>query len=112
MKGSGKVKLFHSFTAVYDKCRTTEKLTEEQLFAIICAERFPCGAPVLRDDKISFPSSQRFPLKIVIAGKTIRPRADGCTARLTAQDKKSLSSLIQTVTAIIANALERFGKLA
>lgn len=78
---------------------------------MICAENFPCGAPVLQGDEISFPSSQRFPLKIVITGRTIRPRADGA-ARLSPQERQLLSSLIQTDTAIIANALERFDKLA
>ena len=78
---------------------------------MICADNFPCGAPVLQGDEISFPCSQRFPLKIVITGRTIRPRTDGA-ARLSPQERQSLSSLIQTVTAIIANALERFDKLA
>ena len=110
-KGSDRVRLFRSFTAVYDKCRSTERLTEEQLFSMISAENFPCGAPVLQGNEISFPCSQRFPLKIVITGRTIRPCADAAT-RLDPQERQSLSSLIQTVTAIIANALERFDKLA
>lgn len=106
------MKLTRLFNSVYDKCRCTEKLSVEQVFGMICAESFPCGAPVLSNGEISFPGSARFPLRLEISGRTIRPRAAESIGRLSAQDKRSLSSLIQTVTAIIANALERFGKLA
>lgn len=60
----------------YDKCKTTEKLTYDQLFDIIKDIEFPCGVPVLEGKGImrciKFPEQDKYRIQIAITGKSVQ----------------------------------------